>query len=211
MERGEQKNRRNFTSDTWSARRWCGGGSPEERVRTTLLCCWDVDLCARQLNGQPHTSSCGLSSIPTPTHPPTPLPSNLPLLLIPPPPSKASRFISRPSTARANNFFFFFTNLWNRVPAWQTFRLLTTGPFFHGSFKRSAGCNDCSRRIVRRSFAYLFLCLFLYQPSSSLLHLTSPFPNLFFFLSWLSCSQPIPFAVIFPFVHLSLFSIGLSL
>ena len=70
MERGEQKNRRNFTSDTWSARRWCGGGSPEERVRTTLLCCWDVDLCARQLNGQPHTSSCGLSSIPTPTHPP---------------------------------------------------------------------------------------------------------------------------------------------
>ena len=60
---------------------------------------------------------------------------------------------------------------------------------------------------------YKIICIFVYIFVSLLIFLfviASYFPlNLFFFPSCISCSQPIRFALIFPFVYLSLFSIGL--
>ncbi len=74
--------------------------------------------------------------------------------------------------------------------------------------RRLLGHDEGSRRNRRRSFAYLLIFL-----SSLIIRycVLLPPPNLFFFPSCISCSQPIRFAIIFSLVYPSLFSIGLSL
>ena len=116
------------------------------------------------------------------THPPTHPPPFKSPTAPHPPPSKSISFHLPAINRQSKQFFFLLHQSLESRSCLANLSFTYNWPFFSWSFKRSAGCNDCSRRIVRRSFAYLFLCLFLYQPSSSLLHLTSPSKFFFSFL-----------------------------